>query len=280
MKHTSKLNVAVCISGQLRKLSKTKLPKAFSSIVPDYYIHTWDNEHNPHLKDVEKYFPDATIDIEPYEEVFDTILPVSQQYPISANRYNYAQFYSIQKSFNMCSSSNKHYDIIVRARTDIDLPIEAFRDLNEFSGELEKIDKTLKDFYNQIYYIENFYNLPPFYVDGTHPVLKKPFVSCKISSMLGSQINIGDFFWIMNSSALSKLAPNNPIASVERAYNIKQEYQSTLNEYNSDVALKSPCVWASTFNDITVIDNSTLGAQGKIMRSPDTIMVPGHGDIS
>ena len=55
------MKIAICISGQLRKLEENLIATAFKDYEVDYYIHTWDHEFNPNLKLVKEYFPPALL---------------------------------------------------------------------------------------------------------------------------------------------------------------------------------------------------------------------------
>jgi hypothetical protein len=284
-----RLRVAVCISGQLRKLQKTVVPKVFSTIVPDYYIHTWDNEHNPNLPDVHKYYPDAQVETEKYEDVFDNILPIDERDGVIPNRYSYAQFYSVAKSFQMCANSKKQYDLIFRVRTDLDIPVLQFKDHDNFAQEIEKLTSALWNHYVHMYHLPAAH-LPPnvtFLPEDRHHhnFMKAPFVSVNIKSASIDNIVIDDWFWAMNNSALAKLTETSPIDLVKTAYTIKAEHRKNIPlEYAEYEALKSPCAWSKIFhnNHIMMLSCKTLGTGAGLIRNPpdQQNIVSGHGDIS
>lgn len=124
------MKLAVCYSGQLRKLTKRYSKKSQPGENCDIYIHTWDDIHNPNLSKVTEYFPDCYLEVEDYSE-FDTLVKDFYNPQRSAKvdnirteqkehfRYSYAQYYTIYKSLKSAVESTTNYDYYHRTRTDI-----------------------------------------------------------------------------------------------------------------------------------------------------------------
>ena len=115
------MKIAIFISVQLRKLEENLISTAFKDYEVDYYIHTWDHVLNPNLRNVRKYFPNAVLDVETYDK-FDSLF-VDSEFNTDVNRYRYAQFYTISKSFKLCKDADKQYDCYIRTRTDVIWPM-------------------------------------------------------------------------------------------------------------------------------------------------------------
>ena len=49
------MKIAVCVSGQLRKLDKNLISDAFKDHDVDYYVHTWEHDLNPNYNKIRKY---------------------------------------------------------------------------------------------------------------------------------------------------------------------------------------------------------------------------------
>lgn len=267
----SKLKVAVCISGQLRKLGSTQVPKAFSNLSPDYYIHTWDDEHNPNLPYVTDYFPDAEVQIEKYSDVFDTIFDDAdmEQYVC---RYHYAQFYTISKSLQMCYASGKEYDLIFRVRTDATFPMPQYLSEDQFLEQMVLLNNKLRSHY--VHYFNDLDSIPE---------SAQKWMSIKIKSMYNGYAVLDDWFWISNMATLKQLAQIDTVELVNTARCIKDRYQDTISETDR-LALKSPCAWSEIFrqHSIVLVSDDTIGAQAGIIRLPPEQQkyIPGHGDTT
>lgn len=278
----NKLKIAVCLSGQLRKLPRTKLPKLFSNLAPDYYIHTWNDEHNPHLPRVLNFFPDATVETETYAEKFDTLLLRPDETFIGSNRYEFAQFYSVMRSLEMVKSSGKHYDLIIRARTDTTVPYQVFTDPDLFKGGIHDLAADVRRYYihtDDLNKISDPDQCP--FLDDLQNCM--PFVCTEIHSVNKDVVDIADWFWLMNTPALNNLLNFGDPEEITRiAYNIKAQYNSQLHYHGTgNYHLKSPIVWGKVFMlaHLTILQ-STLGTASGIQRSEHPTIIPCHGDIS
>ena len=285
------LKIAICISGQLRKLPMTKLHRIASALGADVYIHTWDNEHNPHLSSLHQYFPDAKIAVEKYETEFDNILKLENTFPVTPNepdntmsfkehstttlRYHYAQSYTVIKSLQMCLGSGKKYDYIFRCRTDIDLLFGQFTQEEEFAKVDEKIRETLY-FHNKHEFHEQ---IPPL-KDPNSKYNTRPFIASTMISYYKRAVHIQDWFWIMNQTALEKLCTMTPSEAVMRSQLITKDYQiESGHPLTNPPSLKTPSVWFRMFDTLGIVFLSLVDLRMSIFRSPEPVKVPGHGDI-
>lgn len=284
-----KLNVAVCISGQLRKLNQTQVPKTFRDLSPDYYIHTWDNEYNPHLAKASLYFPDAVIEAESYEAVFDKILETDGfERTISSNRYDYAQFYTITKSFNMCLASDKQYDLVIRCRTDNDLSVKQYWH-PEVVSMLSDLDSYVSNHYRHFLSYSNVdVPMTSSFITSLNSFEEQinPMIAIKIKTLCNNLMNIDDWFWITNSKGLEFFGNLDPIDMVKTAQQIRQDHNNRVKDVTGsylekhEAQLKSPLVWSQIFNDNSVHLMNHYSAFAGIIRKQNSTIIPGHGDIS
>ena len=146
------MKLAVCYSGQLRKLAKTYKENQTPGENCDIYIHTWDNIHNPNLSKVTDYFPDCFLEVEDYSE-FDSIVrgfynPQRSEKSNNKrtkerehNRYSYAQYYTIYKSLKAAVVSTINYDYYHRTRTDITNLKQQTVHTDKYTTELYRVFK-------------------------------------------------------------------------------------------------------------------------------------------
>jgi hypothetical protein len=130
-----KLKVAVCFSGNLRDLHRTKdfWLDLFKNYEVDVYGSFWDDEneklgdtieefkkiYNPKVveTDVYSHFKKSTLDtISPYINPPSTLLPELIEY--SKKFHTLSMWYKIWKANMLTKSIDTNYDIVVRARTD------------------------------------------------------------------------------------------------------------------------------------------------------------------
>ena len=265
------MKIAVCISGQLRKLEMNKIQKTFESFDTTYFIHTWENQYNPNLHKLKNYFhgPRTFVETERYEDVFDTL-----NYPncgIDVFRYRYAQFYTIMKSFQMLASENSdRYDLIVRTRTDCDLVY------NHFNDEFERMYKNL------MHQIE-WYHIHGTMTKDDFLVKNSPWLTTDIGAV-GDYTVINDWFWIMNMPALYTLTKFSAVDIVNMAKEIKDNHKPLTVTEGTDFSsrtdlLKSPGVWSHIFKKLNIpIIHSPLGSTN-VFEAKGRI-VPGYGDIT
>jgi len=265
------MKIAVCISGQLRKLKMNKIQKTFENFDVSYFIHTWEHQYNPNLPILENYFngPRAFIETEKYEDVFDTL-----NYPncsIDVFRYRYAQFYTIMRSFQMLAAENSdRYDFIIRTRTDCDLIY------NHFNNHFESMYKDL------MHKIE-WYHKHGTTIQDDFLVKNSPWLTCEIGAV-GNYTLINDWFWIMNTPALHTLTKYSPGDIVNMAKEIKDTHRPLTVTDVTDFSpqtdiLKSPGAWSHIFKklNIPIIDSSL--AHCDLYNSIDDIQ-GGYGDLT
>lgn len=278
------LKIAICISGQLRKLPMTKLHRIASALNADVYIHTWENEYNIHLDKLHQFFPDAKVAIETYENNFDKILKLKNQFPlvnendtVPTLRYHYAQSYTVIKSFQLCLGSGKEYDLIFRARTDLDLPFGAYTKEEDFDQLIKKLQDTL--------YLHNkhewWYSGNELFLDPTSELNTQPWLATSILSYNKYMSTIQDWFWIMNYGALKKLCSMSPEEAVMKSHLISKEYQMTRGKPLSEPpSLKTPSIWFKIFEMLGIVVISPPDIRVGIYRSENPNMVHGHGDVA
>jgi hypothetical protein len=279
------LKIAICISGQLRKLHMTKFHRIANALGADVYIHTWDNEHNVHLSELNKFFPDAKIAIEPYEKTFDKILKLGREdFPIynaqenhdiiNVPRYNYAQVYTVMKSFNLCLGSGKKYDYIFRTRTDVDVGIGAYTKEEEFDDIIKKIKETL------FYHNKHEYDEEPGVLKSSPEYTNQPFIASTIHSYNQHVAHMQDWYWIMNQPALEEMCKLTPEDYVLNSHTLKKNYQIKRGMYPGQPVLKTPSIWFKIFEELNLLVLSLTDLRVGIYRSDNPVIVPGHGDIS
>lgn len=231
------MKLALCISGLLRKIDYTTLNETFAHLNPDIYLHTWDSEYNTHLNKVKEIFPTATIKIEKYNDVFDNIRSNTD---VDVFRYRFAQFYTVQQSFLMCAESNKQYDLIVRARTDLDIyqkqwELFDFQTFKKFTNT--KLDTIRTHKFNP----DNFPSKEDYEYDTI------PWIMTKSTGSFNYYNHIYDFFWLMNSLTLTKLLEYTPSQLVQKAVKIFDYYSSS-----TKLNPVSPLIWEEIFKELDV----------------------------
>ena len=265
--------IAICLSGQLRKLSECDFPKIFCEQNTKYYIHTWEHEANPNLQYLEEFLGDESIvvETEKYEDVFDTL-----KYPqsnVSVHRYRFAQFYSIMKSFQMAQADTFRKDLVLRCRTDVALQPYTWKESN-FQEHWDNFKKIVKDHHAH----GNF--------DYTHidtvDCFTYPWIASKVLSIDYNYASFQDWFWVMNSSALNTLTRMSPEAAVKKAMEIKEKHDPRFGNYEdrqveSDT-LKSPGAWANIFQENRIpLINHEIG-DSTLRRTPGYVPQDNYGD--
>ena len=237
--------IAICLSGQMRKLKRTDMVNLAEFLNADVYIHTWDDQHNPNLSLVSTYFPGATVDVEKYSDTFDD-LPFHLDESLVCNRYYYAQFYSTLKSFHLAGNSNIDYDLIYRARTDIKIDVNSYNfkeRWNDLGESIKRIRPRRKD---------------------------RPIVYTNLQYANSHYVDFEDSFWSMNKQALDTLCEQSP-----------KEFTIQASTYKlKDSTIQSPSIWGSMLIEkgITLLTTG-IGFGGPIKKNPDLRVEPGHGEI-
>lgn len=231
------MKLAVCISGLLRKIDQTTILDAFKHLNPDIYIHTWDSDYNTHLGKIDKIFPSANIHIERYDEMFDLS---TENTDTDVFRYQFAQFYTVQQSFLMCANSGKEYDLIVRARTDLDIYHKEwhhfdFKNFQNFTNT--KLDTIRTHKFNRV--------IAPAQEDYTYNTV--PWIMTKFSGAFNYYNHIYDFFWLMNTKSLNRLTQYTPTQLVQKAKKI-YDYYSRSTKLNP----VSPLIWEEIFKELDI----------------------------
>jgi len=271
------MKIAIALSGQLRQLGQMKLPKVFARFNPTYFIHTWEHETNPNLRMVDKgYFPSESteIKVEKYEDHFDHLK--YSDVDVHIHRYRFAQFFTVMKSLQMVKDSNQEFDIIIRARTDMDLPMGQWNNVEEFQPMWNDLLMSIKN-----HHAHGCYDFDT--VEGAD-WFRYPWIASSVTSIDHNYTVFADWFWIMNTSALNSLCSLTPEEAVNKAKQVKEKHTPIFksefdNSVNSDV-LKSPTVWAKIFSDNKIpLINHHIGMAG-IIRDLNYVRNSSYGDLS
>lgn len=232
------MKIAICISGQLRKLEENLIETAFKDYEVDYYIHTWDHPFNPNLNNIHKHFPNAVIETEKYDK-FDSLF-VDSQFDTDVNRYRYAQFYTISKSFNLCKNSNKQYDCYIRTRTDVVWPMNLWKNTES---------QLNLDLYSVLINSRNV----PSKEDIIFATSELPVIATAMTGINNGLLSLREWSWGMNKSAFDVLSTIPTDSLVKLAENIKDVNSTTL----VDNRIQSPGIWGEIFkrNGICIQDS-------------------------
>jgi hypothetical protein len=257
------MKIAICISGQLRKLEENLIATAFKDYEVDYYIHTWDHAFNPNLKLVKEYFPNAVIEVEKYEDVFDKCFDNGKT---DENRYLFAQFYTILKSLELCANSGKKYDYYIRSRTDVIWPMHLWPDrvVNQLNSDTKAVitnSRIVKDCDN----IE-------------FKSCEIPIVVTGIAGVENNIYTLREWSWCMNQVAFDIMIKHNPIEIVNMAKQIREESLTK----PIHCTLQSPAIWGKIFDKYGMIIQNTSQFNTWLMRyqGEKKKYVEGYGDIS
>lgn len=258
------MKIAVCVSGQLRKLDKNLISKAFDGHDIDYYVHTWEHDLNPNYDKVKNYFNNVICTVEKYgnEDSFDNL--VNDQ--LDNNRYLYAQFYTVLKSIRMALASKKKYDLFVRTRTDVIWPMEYWT--NE---EFDKLNDEIKNT------IANAIKEPQDDFDFKNSAL--PVVITSISGIYNNKLVLRDWAWGMNESAATLLATENSVR--EFMLNVKDS-RKMLSRHADYPRAHSPVVWGDLFTQMGMLIQISNIFNCRLLRYPENEQnfIDGYGDIS
>lgn len=258
------MKIAVCVSGQLRKLDRNLISEAFKDHDVDYYIHTWQHEFNPNYNEIQKYFTNPVYSIESYgdEDTFDNI--VNDQ--IDNNRYLYAQFYTVYKSIRMALASKKKYDLFIRTRTDVLWPMEYWT--NE---EFDKLNEEIKNT------ISNAIKEPQEDFDFKNSTL--PVVITGINGIYNNKLVLRDWAWGMNEAAASLIGTDTSIR--EFMLNVK-DTRKMLSRHADYPRAHSPVVWGDIFSQKQILIQISNIFDCRLLRyEPDEQkFITGYGDIS
>jgi len=272
-----KPKIAVCLSGQLRKLGQPDHKNIFRNADVDYFIHTWDHKYNPNLNEIDilTHYPNATIQVEKYETDFDNIIEELEKYKNrnwtndeireGSFRYHFAQYYTIIKSLNMCYNHYKDYDFIIRLRTDIDIfNSEAITDNTSNDHLVELFYKCYQHYSvnskgNDIDHFEN--NI-------------KPSVASYIQYIQNDIVSIRDWIWTANTDAFRILGQLSAKDTVKLAYDIMIE-----NNFNWSVA---PVVWPHIFFKYGICLAGNYNGRmpdGRCIRDPNIEKTHHYGEV-
>ena len=255
------MKIAVCISGQLRKLEENLIATAFKDYDVDYYIHTWEHELNPNLHLIKDYFPNAVVEVEKYEEVFDKCFDNGDT---DKNRYLFAQFYTIVKSLRLCANSGKKYDYYIRTRTDVIWPTHLW--LNNVANQL---------------------NLDAMAIIANSRAVKDSieFTTCEIrivavgiAGLENNMYTLREWSWCMNQVAFDITIKNNP----EQMVHIAKEIRDSFLQHPTHNTLQSPGIWGKFFEKSNMIIQNTSQFNTRLLRYPENKQnfIDGYGDIS
>lgn len=267
------MHIAICLSGQLRKLQQCDLPTVFREHITKYYIHTWEHEANPNLQYLQNFLgnEDIVVETEKYEDVFDTL-----KYPqshVSVHRYRFAQFYSIMKSFQMAQSDTRRKNLVVRCRTDVSVEPFNWKERG-FQEHWKSLERLIRDHHAHGNY------------DHTHidsiDYLDYPWIASNILSADYNYLSFQDWFWVMNPSALETLTRMSPTDAVNKAMEIKQKHDPRFGHVGDRHAeadvLKSPGAWANIFQENRIpLINHELG-NSVLRRTPGYVSQDNYGD--
>jgi hypothetical protein len=250
------LKIAVCLSGQLRLLHTFDFKSIPENLDIDWYIHTWEHEYNPNLKDVKKVFPNAVVEVTRYEDEFDQTHDMEYE---DSGRYRLAQYYTVLKSFHLCKNSGKQYDLIFRGRTDV----------NMHWPKDEEVLSRLHSFKNHWRLHSNDHDNTP-----TDAV-----IACNLLYLHKDYVTVDDYCWAMTPQALDLLTEYHPAEMPPLAQKFAREHHGHANN------VVGPNIWPKIFStkDILTITSDRLGqcGSGYIRRLPDRskYALPSYGDI-
>lgn len=272
------MKLAIIGSGQCRKLTRTHLNKAFADANKDFYFHTWEHEHNPHWDKLQKFFPDATIEIEKYEDHFDKY---RQYRNITSDklRYEFAQFYTVLKSFKLVEGE---YDYYFRTRTDIGYQSDILNFFTENHNQHKDLRRWTWHAIKQTTDQETWRQLVP---DNLERLLinqdeldnrvmeLKPIVWAPLrmaDPIHGASFD--DFSWTMNNKAFSILKNLDMEYIMRKAMDIKLD---------SEFSIQSPLIWSKIMQEegIYII---TAPVSGHISRlqAEEQDLIPFYGDTN
>jgi hypothetical protein len=258
------MKIAVCISGQLRKLNKNLIADAFKDHDVDFYIHTWQHDLNPYYNEIQKYFTEPIYTIESYGDAdsFDSI--VNDQ--IDNNRYLYAQFYTVQKSIRLALASKKKYDLYVRTRTDVLWPMQHWTEEN-FNQLNLNIKNTIANAINEPHEDFDFRND------------KLPIVAIGINGIYNNKIVLQDWAWGMNEAAATLIGTDTSVR--EFVLNVKAT-RKMLSRHADYPRAHSPVVWGDIFIQKGILIQESNIFNGSLLRYPEDEQnfIDGYGDIT
>jgi hypothetical protein len=257
------MKIAVCISGQLRKLEENLIATAFKDYDVDYYVHTWDHTFNPNLKIVKDYFPNAVIEIEKYEDTFDKFFDDDD---VDKNRYQFAQFYTILKSLQLCATSGKKYDYYIRSRSDVMWPTHLWPDkvVNQLNLDAMAIITNSRTVKNR---------------DSIEfATCEIPIVAVGIAGLENNMYALREWSWCMNQVAFDITIKNSP----EQMVYIAKEIRDSFLQHSTHNSLQSPGIWGKFFEKSNMIIQNTSQFNTRLLRYPSSkkLEILHYGDIS
>jgi hypothetical protein len=257
------MKIAVCISGQLRKLKENLITTAFKDYDVDYYIHTWDHPFNHNLKLINEYFPNAIVEVEKYEDVFDKCFDNGDT---DKNRYLFAQFYTILKSLQLCANSGKKYDYYIRSRTDVIWPTHLWPDkvVNQLNFDAMAIitnSRVVKD-RDSIEF----------------STCEIPIVAVGFAGLENNILALREWSWCMNQVAFDITIKNSP----EQMVHIAKEIRDSFLQHPTHNTLQGPGIWGKIFEKSNMIIQNTSQFNTRLLRYLDNKKkyIDFYGDIS
>ena len=272
------MKIAVIGSGQTRKLLRTQLNKNFDAIDKDFYFHTWDHKYNPNWKQLQSFFPDATIQVEKYEDRFDSYGQIKNLPNVDLLRYDFAQFYTVLKSFKLV---NKEYDFYFRTRTDIGYNDDLLTFFNEHHRNWQFFKRitwhALKQTTDQATWRELVSDNENLLVNEDDIQNKAINIKPIIWSGLRMHdpvhgVSFDDFSWTMNHKAFKLMQELDIDETMKKAINLKKVVPSSV---------QSPLIWSAIIKELGIylIDAPVTGriTRHKVIKQQ---MVAQYGDIS
>lgn len=272
------MRIAVMGSGQTRKLLRTQLNKTFGEANPDFYFHTWDHEHNPNWKRLQSFFPNATIQVERYEDRFDSYSQIRNLTNIDQLRYHFAQFYTVLKSFKLV---NKEYDFYFRTRTDIGYSSDVLTFFDKSNRNWEFFKRltwhSLKQTTDQATWRELVSDDENLLVNDDTIENKAVNIKPIIWSGLRMHdpvhgVSFDDFSWTMNHKAFKLMQELDIDEIMRKAINLKKD---------NELRVQSPLIWSAIIKELGIylIDAPVIGriTRNKVTKQQ---MIAQYGDIS
>jgi hypothetical protein len=272
------MKFAVIGSGQTRKLLRTQLNKTFDSVNKDFYFHTWDHAHNPNWKKLQSFFPDATIQVERYEDKFDNYSQIRNIGNVDQLRYHFAQFYTVLKSFKLV---NKEYDFYFRTRTDIGYSNDALEFFDPSHRNWEFFKRmtwhALKNTTSQETWRELVSDNENLLVNNED--IENKAINIKPIIWAGLRMHdpihgvlFDDFSWTMNHKAFKLMQELDIDEIMKKAINLKKD---------KEMRVQSPLIWSAIIKELGIY-LIYAPVTGRITRNKvtDQQIVAQYGDIT
>ena len=272
------MRFAVIGSGQTRKLLRTQLNKTFESVNKDFYFHTWDHEHNPHVNRLQDFFPDAIIEVEKYQDKFDSYSQIRDVKNLDQLRYHFAQFYTVLKSFKLV---NQEYDFYFRTRTDIGYQDDVLEFFDPSHGNWDFLKRVTWHSLKQTLRQEIWRELVG---DNENLLVNEDDIKDKamnIRPVIWSGIRMvdpdhgvffDDFSWTMNHKAFKLMQELDIDETMRKVLDLKSD---------ADLRVQSPLIWSSIIKDLGIyLIYAPVTGRITRYRASEQQMVAQYGDIS